>query len=163
MLAPIVDSARQTHKETTAGCLLKDEEDVEKVVNFVKSSVHSFETNEKLINLSSGIAASDEVQSDLLAAHTKGESAMQKFIKECITTLFVGVHATIQKLQLKMLSRQGKKKPSNATSQAALIKFDRHPFAEMAVYAQVHSLDINLLFTYSLERVQWSLANPDIC
>ena len=117
MLAPIVDSARQTHKETTAGCLLKDEEDVEKVVNFVKSSVHSFETNEKLINLSSGIAASDEVQSDLLAAHTKGESAMQKFIEECILAQSVGIHATIPKLQLKTFSRLGKKRrPANATS-----------------------------------------------
>ena len=55
---------------------------VDSVVSLLKSLHNPFEGSDGLINIVSGIFASDDVHRDLLLAYEVGESALKSFMKE---------------------------------------------------------------------------------
>ncbi len=67
----------EEHQESSSTRLNKDEEDVRNVVGFVESLGNPFTSTSDLHSIASGLVASAEVYSDLMAAGTKGKHAFE--------------------------------------------------------------------------------------
>ena len=68
------------HKQARAASMKHDEEDVKKVMGYLQTlQVNPFDTSASLVSLSSGINAPDDVEKDLLQAHSRGYKAMSTF------------------------------------------------------------------------------------
>ena len=100
-LGIIEESNKSQHKECSKGKLSRDEEDVRKVENTIRSWINPFDKNEDLIKISSGTVAPDSLANDLLGARKIGEDCTEDFIKNRIVESSVEFFDPLPKKQSK--------------------------------------------------------------
>ena len=113
-----------------------------------------------LVNLASGVIASEEIQRDLLQAYALGEVAANNFIRDRLETSKEPFYNPISREKLRTFSSNTQTKVK-VSKQDIVLKADRAIFVRLLVVAQTRSVDLGKLFTYSLGPIPWSLANAD--
>lgn len=73
-------------KDVGSARMVFDESAVRRTHDVLLSWGNPFQASENLINLSSGLMASSDVESDLLEAHSHGEAALNTFLEDRIKT-----------------------------------------------------------------------------
>lgn len=142
----------------------KDEKDVQSVMCNLQTWVNPFELRESddsLVNLASGVVASQEVSDALLSANLTGEQQFKKFVNERIRTQKVDFFNPLSKLNLPTFSTLLTTKQIKSMGKDVVLKADRGLFARMIVMAQNRQMDMRAVLTYPLGPLPWSLATTD--
>ena len=162
-IAGLYDADGKHHKDSSAPRMKKDEDDVHKVLDIIASWVNPFnprDMTEPLLNIASGVAATDGITDDLLTAKQKGTDAFITFVQKRLQTSEVDLFAPLPKSSLRTFGNQVKsvRIKSAATD---VIKADRGLFARMIVIAQHRQMNMQDVLKYPLGPLPWSLATPD--
>ena len=162
-IAGLYDADGKHHKDSSAPLMKKDEDDVHKVMDIIASWINPFNSRgmtEPLLNIASGVAATDGITDDLLTAKQKGTDAFVTFMQKRLQTSEVDLFAPLPKSSLQAFGNQVKSMriKSAATN---VIKADRGLFARMIVIAQHWQMNMQDVLKYPLEPLTWSLATPD--
>ena len=83
-MAGLADTGSHIRKDSSAPRILKDEQDVQKVMDTIDSWVNPFstkETSDPLINIASGVTATEDISVDLLTAAQQSQHAFLNFEK----------------------------------------------------------------------------------
>ena len=160
------DEGSCKHKETTSKRLQKDEADVLHALNVLHSWQNPFalsldEPDASIVNLSSGVAASEDVASDLLAAQCIGNTAFEEFVAQRLTSSSVSFFDVIHKLKLKTFRNMKRSKTVGQGDRAVVMSADRDLFARMLVICQSRQLDLRNVLTYCLGPLPLALATAD--
>ena len=159
----------QPHKEAGTSRIERGESDVRKLLTVLtEQMLNPFDTSKhksKLVmNLATGLTASDDVTNDIASARTIG----QENFKELVKTRLVGGHEKgvmdpIRKNKLKTLRfyRTPVKLSSDNPSMPKIIDADRGFFSRLIVVAKSRSVDLKDILTHELSPVPYSLAHPD--
>lgn len=151
-------------KDSSASRIKRDEHDVKKVMETVKSWVDPFElgeTSAPLSNIASGVEATEKIENDLLTAKETGRREFEAFVHKRLQSSEVAFHAPLQKCALKSFGDLLMKKQSKSASSDTIIKADRGLFAKMVVTAKSREMDMEEVLKYPLGPLPWSLATPD--
>ena len=118
----------------------------------------------RLICLSTGKMASEDVAGDLLQAKHLGERAFQSFSKERLEANppKVKFHDSMSNAMLKTFKHMNKKvELRKGTAKEIVLKADRALFAHMIVIAEARQLSMKEVLSHPLGPLLWSLAAPD--
>ncbi|GFR95662.1 hypothetical protein ElyMa_000950000 [Elysia marginata] len=139
--------------------------------NNVKSVVHSFEsfTNpfdivgyDKLVSLSSGVEATEEVTKDILSIEKGGQEMYENFIQTRLIDKSVSFHAPISRNKKKTFAHlQSTVKVKTSKKNEVKITAQRNLFGQLLMLSQENDLDIQKVMEYPLGPVPWALATPD--
>ena len=130
----------------------------------LKSWQDPFEGGGGLINVASGVLASDSVCHDLLSAAAIGESALKTFMEERLAEgSTLGFYDTLPQTQLNTFSSMLKESTVKVDKTKIVLKGDCGLFARMVVMAQTRLLNLREVLTYEPGPSPWSLATPDGC
>ena len=157
-LAGLTNDSQFLSKELGAVRKKRDESDVTKLQNTVKSWCNPFESSDQLNSLSSGVVADPSVTNDLLSAKDVGAKAADDFISERLKSSSKGFYDPISKNGLKTFSVKSK---VSKTDRNAIIKADRHLFARLLVIAQSRQLNMRNVLQFELGPIPWSIATAD--
>lgn len=146
------------HKEDSPSRKRIDEESVELVCSTLASWTGLFDHHDQLINISSGVAATEDVASDLENAYQCGNKQFTEFVEDRLRTGSVSFFSKLPSNKLKTFSSLTKTVKKTASSQATAIRADRNFFARALVVAQNRKLDLRNILGYSLTPVPLSLA-----
>ena len=153
------------HHDVRPAEVLKSERLVAKAEEAVESFVNPFstESQEQLLILSSGAAASHEVQRDVLRAEEAGKDAKETFIA---TRLIPGCNffEPIKRLNLKTLGDMNKK-GKVTTTKSKVVQFQQQGNIAFKMFMKSQSqgiqLDLRELLTYPLTPVPYSMGTAD--
>ncbi|CAI9733611.1 Hypothetical predicted protein [Octopus vulgaris] len=162
--AGMYDAQNQHHKETSSPLLKKDEGDIKKVMDTIESWVSPFETKnttDSLINIASGVKATDDITEDILSAEEKGANAFSSFVHERLCSSQTDLYSSLAKTALKTFRNPVKTKKTKGTITDVVIKADSGLFAKMVVIAQHRQMNMKEVLQYPLGPQSWSLATPD--
>ena len=154
-MAGLEDPEKGPHKESSKHRVQGDE-CVQQIVSVLTYLKNPFQPSNDLVSLTSGVVASDEITEDLLHAETKGQEALDDFVKLLLNSNKTNFFDPLKKLQLKTFSHAQKPKQRQETTKA-----DFDFFARCLVIAQNRDLDLRQVFMYDLGYVPLSLASPD--
>ena len=138
-MAGMYDAQNQHHKETSSPRLKKDEGDVKKVMDILESWANPYETKnttDSLINIASGVKATDDITEDILSAEKKGTDAFTSFAQDRLCSSQADLYAPLAKTVLKTFRNLVKSKKTKAATTDVVIKADRGLFVKMVVIAQ---------------------------
>ncbi|XP_071822275.1 uncharacterized protein [Apostichopus japonicus] len=139
--------------------ICKDEEHTNLVMATVESMINPFEPDQhQLVNISSGVVATDDVCEDLLSAQEVGETAVQAYCKERLQQGDKDVFATLRKCNLKSFTSMVKKVKSNQKGKEIVLKSDRNLFARLLLIGSSRQVDIKEMLSYSLGIFPLSIA-----
>ncbi len=99
-----IDFGLLVTKDVGDARMLFDEAAVGRAYTILLTWGNPFSPSESLINIASGLQATEEVQQDLLQAQSKGESALNAFLEQRIKTNVVPFYDPIKKCKLKTFS-----------------------------------------------------------
>ncbi|XP_065174483.1 uncharacterized protein LOC135804492 [Sycon ciliatum] len=113
-----------------------------------------------IVSLSSRICATSSLQQDLLRAFDVGNTAVQRFITERVTSSNVPFFNPLP--AHKLLTYSTKEKPqSKSKSNAQAVQDDRQLFTKLAIMAKHREVNARELVEYQLGSVPWAIANAD--
>ncbi|GFS21423.1 hypothetical protein ElyMa_001594000 [Elysia marginata] len=137
--------------------------------NNVKSVVHSFEsfTNrfdivgyDKLVSLSSGMKATEEVTKDILSIEKGGQEMYKNFIQTRLIDKSVSFHALISRNKNKTFTHlQSTVKVKTSKKNEMKITAQRNLFGQLLMLSQEN--DLQKVMEYPLGPVPWALTTPD--
>lgn len=138
---------------------IRNEEDVQALINTVSSMVNPFAEEEELISISSGAVATTEASVDLTSAHTKGAEQYQLFIKERLIDRTKNLFDPIPKISLRDFTVKSatNKTKAKATSAAQ----DRALFSRLLIASQNRSIDLREILSFSLAVQPPALSNTE--
>ena len=84
MAGPKPSTFNYTHKQQSRSCHAQDEASVKALLVTVDSWLSPAAAGEDIVNIATGVVASDEVARDLVAAKAVGEATFQRFVWERI-------------------------------------------------------------------------------
>ena len=114
-----------------------------------------FEPNDGLVNIASGLAASEKVQSDILSAAELGEAAFLKFVRERLLSSAV---PSFDKLPAhKLATFTSMQSSTTVSTRSRANAADRTMFARLLVVAQNCGMDMCSVLTYNLRPLPLSL------
>ena len=159
----------QPHKEGGKSRMERDENDVQKLLNVLtEQMLNPFDPSKhksKLVmNLATGMTASEEVSNDIISARAKGRDNFDEFVKtRLVDGHEKGVLEPLRKNKLKTLRfyRTPVKLSSDSLSSTKVIDADRGFFSRLIVVAKSRSVDLKDILTHELSPVPYSLAHPD--
>ncbi|KAL9979552.1 hypothetical protein ACROYT_G017230 [Oculina patagonica] len=128
------------------------------------SRIERDEADQELVCLSTGKAATNEIENDLLQAKDIGEKAYKSFSAERLECHppKVKFHDTLTKAKLKTFSDLNKKmKVQKGTANEVILKADRALFAKMIVIAEKRELKMRDVLCHPLGPLPWALASAD--
>ena len=135
---------------------------VEKAYEVLNCWGSPFQQRDSLVNVSSGYKASELVESDLLKAFEKGESAMKSFIEDRIESSKVSFHSPIKKLNLKTFAYMTTRTTIKVNNKLVTLAAERSMFGRLLVIAKCESgISLRQVLQYSLSPIPWSLGLPD--
>ena len=148
-------------KEAGKARSAKDHSDVLKVVDALETMVNPFQPCEKLTSLSNGIKASIDVESDMLEAYAIGQSCLDHFLDDRVSTQKTGFNAVLPQNKLKTFASMKPKSRSAREGKEYLSNVDRDIFARLLVIANAKQMDLKEVFKFELGSYPWSLAATD--
>jgi len=158
------------HADLTPGRIMKDEHDVQKVIELLNSSWIDPFSDEKLdiISLSSGKTAPPKVVDGLLNALQYGEDAYTKFKADRLdgsSDLTAGCkpkfHEPLRKLRLKTFADAVNSKVLKTADRNFIVKGEKNLFCKMVLISQTRNLNMAEVFTHPLGPIPYELANAD--
>ena len=99
-MAGLADTGSHIRKDSSAPRILKDKQDVQKVMDTIDSWVNPFSTKKTsvpLINIAAGVTATEDISVDLLTAAQQGQHAFLNFVKTRIQSSEVDFFASLPK------------------------------------------------------------------
>ena len=151
----------QPPKDTGSKRQKFDETLVTSCIEMINQWNNPFEPSEGIVNLSSGVTASEEIKEDLLKAKEIGERCLDEFLKSRIESGEVSLYEPIRKQKLKTFDNATKKKVLKVKGTDVAVKADRQTFARLLLIQQQRGIDLKKVLTYELSSLPLSLANPD--
>ena len=115
-----------------------------------------------LVHLSSGVVAPQDVCSDLLTAHKKGDDAFIAFSKERLLGE-IDLNETLKKFQLKTFTHASKRKRVVLKGKSVKVQSDRELIARLVVIGKVRDIDHRKILSYCLGQFPLSIATNDGC
>ena len=132
---------------------------VERVMDTISSMVNPWDLkHSKLINISSGRLANEDVATDLLSALAVGENATNEFINSRLVSPSTDVFATLKSNKLKTFASVEKKKRNAST---AVVKSNRSVFARLLIVANKREVNLKSILCYSLSPIPLALSTAD--
>ena len=120
-----------------------------------------FIRQDKLIALSSGAVANDDVMEDMINAESIGKQSLEQFVEERIVSGTTSFHGTIKKKNLKTFDSLRKKKVFNVKEEQVPVKADRDAFARLLIIQRNRGVDLEEVLQYELSSQPLSLSKPD--
>ena len=105
-----------------------DEKNTESCYELLKLWTPQFDPN-LISGLSSGVIASDSVQSDLLRVNSVGTDCFHKFLKERVESSKIPFYSPLKKNKLKTFNSKVEKKTHQVNSKNVTVTADRDMFA----------------------------------
>ena len=158
----ITSSQTYIHKELAPARIKEDIKAVGKLVDLLEHAfTNPWKQDEAFTSLSTGIEATKEVSHDLLQAKNKENQAANDFVvNRCSSNPNSDYFDPLKKAKLKSF-KDLKAVHKVGNKDAVLpLRMDRDVFARMALLGQFHRIDMNVVFTYPLGPLPWSLAGP---
>ena len=157
-----------SHPDLTRSRISKDEADVKEITEILTSSwIDPFDgTKTELVNIASGVLATEKISNDLLAAEELGEKAYQKFKRERLevehgTTGHVKFHNPLNRLNLKTFSDVAKKTEVKGNHKNIMIMNDKYLFGRMVLIGQSRNLQMKDVLSHPLGPIPYELASVD--
>ena len=154
-----MSEANTITKDLAKKRIVFDEECVTRAFDLIKDRGTPFK--DCLVNISSGIACITDVESDMIGAEKKGESALHNFIKNRIVSNKEDIHDPIPKLKLKTFASMKAKRSCKVKDKSLALKADRDVFARLLVVSGKRNISLKEVLKYSLGPIPWSLATAE--
>ena len=120
------------------------------------------ENKEELYCLSSGIPATQEVSNNLLQALELGKDAMVTFFEKRFVDKSGKFHEPIQRMKIKTFaSMQTSQKIKSTQSKLIEVRAERNVFAQLVLLSLKNNIDLEIIMSYQLGPVPWTLATAD--
>ena len=157
-----ISQKEDTKTELKPSRIRRDNRDLERVLEQIRSSCNPFEgePSEKLFNIHTGKAASDEVRQSLLKVPENGRALHQKFIEECEADADRFEHP-IKKAALQTFADKGAGNKKATDRKVAVLKCTRDLMGRLVRLAAQRELDLAHIFTYPLTPVPLTMCHPD--
>ena len=155
--------SRLNHPDLQQSRILKDEADVQSLVNLMEVSwiKNQFRSDQdSLVSLATAAMPPPEIAHDLMSASKVGEEAFEAFITRRLENNTVDFFATMKKQKLNTFSDVYTKKVTCKRKEIVL-KADRNLFGHIIVVAQTRKLEMTKVLSYPLGPIPWALANAD--
>ena len=154
-------------KDLTPSRKIKDKSDVQNIISTVLNMKNPFENDPEtdpgdLVHLSSGVVAPQDVCSDLLTAHKKGDDAFIAFSKERLLGE-IDLNETLKKFQLKTFTHASKRKRVVLKGKSVKVQSDRELLGRLVVIGKVHDIDHRKILSYCSGQFPLSLAKNEGC
>ena len=154
--------SRLNHPDLQQSRILKDEADVQSLVNLMEDSwINPFRSDQdSLVSLATAAMPPMEIAHDLMNASKAGEEAFEAFRTRRLENNTVDFFATMKKQKLKTFSDVYTKKVT-CKGKEIVLKSDRNLFGHIIVVAQTRKLEMKKVLSYPLGPIPWALANAD--
>ena len=154
--------ARLNHPDLQQSRILKDEADIQSLVNLMEDSwINPFRSDQdSLVSLATAAMPPMEIAHDLMNASKVGEEAFEAFRTRRLENNTVDFFATLKKQKLKTFSDVYTKKVT-CKGKEIVLKADRNLFGHIIVVAQTRKLEMKKVLSYPLGPIPWVLANAD--
>ena len=121
-----------------------------------------FEYRDVLINISSGIQASQEVTNDLMNAKNIGNSSFEEFMEDRLKSEKKSFYDPIKRLSLKTFASMRVKKEIKLKGKAVTLLAERNIFGRLlAISKDREGLSLKQVLAYSLSPIPWCFGLPD--
>ena len=152
----------RARKDNDASRMSADEKQVLQVIDTIGEMVDPFQDDPEendLVNLSSGVVASDDIVADLVGAFDKGNEAFEHFVFNKLLVEEPDIFHPTAKQKLKTFTST-KKAVSRLTSKGQIVslKADRSTFARLFMIGQKRSIDVPEMLSFCLGPYPLSLA-----
>ena len=154
--------SRLNHPDLQQSRILKDEADVQSLVNLMEDSwINPFRSDQdSLVSLATAAMPPMEIAHNLMNASKVGEEAFKAFRSRRLENNTVDFFATTKKQKLKTFSDVYTKKVT-CKGKKIVLKADRNLFGHIIVVAQTRKLEMKNVLSYPLGPIPWALANAD--
>ena len=147
------------HKDLTSSRIMKDERDIQSVLEVVNNVFINLFSDNDLLCISNGLVATDEVKYDLLTAREKGIKAMVTFHESHLaSTPEQDFFTPIKKLQLKTFTIMKKKVKITINNKVVPIKSHSNLFGQLALIMQTREINLQNVFSFPLGLYPWALS-----
>ena len=164
-MAGMYDAAIKHHKDASAPCMKKDENDIDKAMHTIEIWVNPFKSRnatEPLVNIASAVKATDSITDDLRTAEKKGNAAFVSFVEKRLQSNEIDyLYAPLSKSNLQTFGDLVKSRTVKSTATAVVVNAGRGWFARMVVIAHHRQMNMQEVLTYPLGPLPWSLVTPD--
>ena len=157
------DEYARNRKELDTSRIKKDEDDVNKIIEIIKSMCNPFELNcKELINIVTGGVAPLDVSYDVLTAHKIGEECFNRFLKERLSDqMTLDFFCPLKMLKLKTFSNTGKTINMKVQDKMLALKSSKDLLNRLLVIAKVKDMNLCDMMKFSLNPIPLSLGNHD--
>ena len=157
-----------THGSLRQAELRSSEKEVRQLLvafaNFNNPFAMPVTANDKLICLSSGRPANEDIETDLLRYFHKGEESVKQFLKDRLVDRTVKFHDRLPKSNLKTFACTAvQKKLTSSQQKTVKVTAERNLLGRLVFLSQTNDISLKKVFNFSLSPVPWSLATGDGC
>ena len=156
-----IDESESKPKDAGKKRMISDEKMVTTCYEVIDHWQNLFISQDKLIALSSGTVADDDIVDEITNAEAIGKTSLKKFIDDRIINGTTEFHEKIEKKQLKTFDSIGKKKVYKVKDELIPVKADRDTFGRMLVIQRIRGMDLQDVLEYELSSQPLSLSKPN--
>ena len=151
---------KTTHDDLLPSKIQRDQSDVQTVQDTITSLfVHTF-SESQLVILSSGIVATEKIESGLLEADTKGEEQMKNFIEKRLVDQTIDFYEPIKQLNLGMFSSL-KKVKVKTYNKVTEFSAQSNIFGKILLIQQNRKINLQEVFSDPLGPIPWALGKAN--
>ena len=159
------DRVGASHKEFSKNGVLRDEGDVQKLINCFTSNAmtdpFSNEAGGELFNFATGVLLPTNVADNLLSSTVKGREQMDMFVKQHLETSEVNFWDLVLNLKVKSFSTMAKKANVKVDDRVITVSADRDFFGRLLIAANTQEINLKEVLSYKLSSVPFALAHQD--
>ena len=154
-----------SHKESSKSRVLRDEGDVQKLLNCFTSNAmtdpFSSEAGGDLFNFATGVLLPTNVADNLLSSTEKGQEQMDTFVNQRLETSEVNFWDPVPNLKVKSFSTMAKKTNVKAKDRVITVSADQDLFGRLLIAANTREINLKEVLSYELSAVPFALAHQD--
>ena len=155
------DTQKFKHPDLNPSGIKKDEATVLKILETISTTFIDPLTPQPLLSISNRVLATDKVSSDMLSVKAFGKAAMDVFIRDHLSEKRIHCFFyPIKKKKLATFTSMNKAKKCKVNSKIDPLQATKDLFAKVSLVAQIRSLNMRVVFEFSLGPLPWSLAEP---
>ena len=155
------DRLGASHKESSKSRVLRDEGDVQKLINCFTSNAmtdpFSNEPGGELFNFATGVLLPTNVADNLLSSTDKGREQMDTFVKQRLETTGVNFWDPVPNLKVKSFSTMVKKTNVKANDRVITVSADRDLCVRLLIAANTGEINLKEVLSYELSSVPFAL------
>ena len=156
-----IDESESKPKDAGTKRMISDEKMVTSCYEVIDHWQNPFISQDKLIALSSGTVAGNDIVDEITNAGAIGKTSLKQFIDDRIINGTTEFHENIEKKQLKTFDSIGKKKVYKVKDELIPAKADRDTFGRMLVIQRIREINLQNVLEYELSSQSLSLSKPN--